>query len=134
MIRRTHLTSFSFVCLAVLVALAPKLPASEIDTRPLDVQVEETFTQLEWPDEMLGLDEGKVVGVRPRQSLRCPVAKSLSRTCGQGGDSWDASFVLIDIGAWKAAPRVGKIIRYWWPFRLSPDNVTLTLRAGEFKI
>jgi glucose/arabinose dehydrogenase len=55
----------SLLALALAVAAALPLAAQEVDQRPLEIGIVPAFPNFEWPDEMRGLDEGKVREVRP---------------------------------------------------------------------
>ena len=60
-----------FVSLATTISFAEpalaevKLAQAEIDTRPLAVEVVPAFTNLEWPDDITGIDEGIARDPRP---------------------------------------------------------------------
>jgi glucose/arabinose dehydrogenase len=53
------------ICSIVLSTLIPSLVLAEVDQRPLQVQVVPAFPNLEWPDWVRGLDEGKPRDPRP---------------------------------------------------------------------
>ncbi|MCI0331593.1 MAG: PQQ-dependent sugar dehydrogenase [Planctomycetes bacterium] len=49
----------------VLLAILPAFTFAEVDQRPLDVRVVPAFPNLQWPDWVVGLDEGKPRDARP---------------------------------------------------------------------
>lgn len=51
--------------LAFSVCAAATGAAQEVDTRPLDVKAVPAFSNLQWPDELTGADEGLAKEVRP---------------------------------------------------------------------
>jgi len=52
-------------CSALFFLLFCSNVAAEVDQRPLAVTIEPAFPQLEWPDEITGVDEGKPRDPRP---------------------------------------------------------------------
>lgn len=61
------MTRFRLACLALafLAASCPLARGQGVDERPLEIGVTPAFPNFQWPDEMRGLDEGKVKEVRP---------------------------------------------------------------------
>lgn len=52
-------------CWIVLLTVFPARGFAEVDERPLEVQVVPAFPRLEWPDWVLGFDEGRPQDPRP---------------------------------------------------------------------
>jgi glucose/arabinose dehydrogenase len=89
-------TAICSLVLSVLSAFFPTLAFAEVDQRPLNVRIVPAFSELEWPDWVRGLDEGK-----PREPR--PLALS------GAGDGTDRIFVVSQYGTvhvWPNDPAV----------------------------